>query len=100
MVLKRVLLSLSIISALIISQAAWTDNRNNRRGYGAYSSGQYNYGKATEITTVQIVARIPITMARVVRITIENTAEVMAVVWISPTEITIRSIDAMIQVVF
>ena len=44
MVLKRILLSLSIIGALIISQAAWADNRNNRRGYGTYSSGQYNYG--------------------------------------------------------
>lgn len=46
MVLKRVLLSLSIIGALIISQAAWADNRNNRRGYGTYSSGQYNYGNS------------------------------------------------------
>tara|TARA_B110000444_G_scaffold18626_1_gene15615 strand:+ start:194 stop:760 length:567 start_codon:yes stop_codon:yes gene_type:complete len=44
MVLKRVLLSLSIIGALIISQAAWADNSNNRRGYGTHSSGQYNYG--------------------------------------------------------
>jgi hypothetical protein len=46
MVLKRVLLSLSIIGALIISQATWADNRNNRRGYGTYSSGQYNYGNS------------------------------------------------------
>jgi hypothetical protein len=44
MVLKRVLLSLSIIGALIISQATWADNRNNRRGYGTYSSDYYNYG--------------------------------------------------------
>ena len=44
MVLKRVLLSLSIIGALIISQSAWANNSNNRRGYGTHSSGQYNYG--------------------------------------------------------
>jgi hypothetical protein len=43
MVLKNVLLSLSIIGALVISQAAWAENRNNRRGYGAYNSGQHNY---------------------------------------------------------
>jgi hypothetical protein len=43
MVLKKVLLSLSIIGALVVSQATWADNRNNRRGYGAYSSGQHNY---------------------------------------------------------
>ena len=42
--MKKILLSLSIIGALVISQAAWADNRNNRRGYGAYSSGQHNYG--------------------------------------------------------
>ena len=46
MVLKKVLLSLSIIGALVISQASWADNRNNRRGYGAYSSGQHNYGNS------------------------------------------------------
>lgn len=49
MVLKNVLLSLSIIGTLVISQTAWADNRNNRRGYGgyggygAYSPGQRNY---------------------------------------------------------
>jgi len=43
MVLKNVLLSLSIIGTLVISQTAWADNRNNRRGYGAYSPGQHNY---------------------------------------------------------
>ena len=43
MVLKNVLLSLSIIGTLVISQTAWADNRNNRRGYGGYSPGQRNY---------------------------------------------------------
>ena len=46
MVLKNVLLSLSIIGTLVISQTTWADNRNNRRGYGgygAYSPGQHNY---------------------------------------------------------
>lgn len=46
MVLKRVLLSLSVIGALIISQVASADSRNNRRGYGAYSSGQHSYGNS------------------------------------------------------
>ena len=55
---------------------------------------------ATEITTVEIVARIPITMARVVGITIENTAGVIAVTLIPPMDIIIRGIEAMIQVVF
>ena len=55
---------------------------------------------ATEITTVEIVAQIPITMARVVGITIENKAGVIAVALISPTDIIIRGIDAIIQVVF
>ena len=55
---------------------------------------------ATEITTVEIVARIPITMARAVRITIENTAGAMALTLISPMNIIIRVIEAMIQVVF
>ena len=55
---------------------------------------------ATEITTVEIVARIPITMARVVGITIENTAGVIAVSLIPPMDIIIRGIEAMIQVVF
>ena len=44
MVLRKVLLSLSIIGALVVSQASSADSRNNRRGYGAYSSGQHNYG--------------------------------------------------------
>ena len=55
---------------------------------------------ATDITTVEIVARIPITMARVVGITIENTAGVIAVTLIPPMDIIIRGIEAMIQVVF
>jgi hypothetical protein len=55
---------------------------------------------AIEITTVEIVAQIPITMARVVGITIENKAGVIAVALISPTDIIIRGIEAMIQVVF
>ena len=46
MVLRKVLLSLSIIAALVISQAASADNRNNRRGYGAYSFAQHNYGSS------------------------------------------------------
>jgi hypothetical protein len=46
MVLKKILLSLSVIGVLVISQAAWADNRNNRRGYGAYSSGQHGYGNS------------------------------------------------------
>jgi hypothetical protein len=49
---------------------------------------------------VEIVAQIPITMARVVGITIENKAGVIAVALISPTDIIIRGIEAMIQVVF
>ena len=55
---------------------------------------------ATEITTVEIVAQIPITMARVVGIPIENTAGVIAVSLIPPMDIIIRGIEAMIQVVF
>jgi hypothetical protein len=55
---------------------------------------------AIEITTVEIVAQIPITMARVVGITIENKAGVIAVALISPTDIIIRGIEPMIQVVF
>ncbi len=43
MVLKRVLLSLSIVGALIISQAASADNRNHRRGYSDYGHGHNNY---------------------------------------------------------
>jgi hypothetical protein len=49
---------------------------------------------------VEIVAQIPITMARVVGITIENKAGVIAVALISPTDIIIRGIEPMIQVVF
>ena len=55
---------------------------------------------AIEITTVEIVAQIPITMARVVGFTVENTAGVIAVALISPTDIIIRGIEPMIQVVF
>jgi len=46
MVLKKVLLSLSIIGALVVSQLASADSRNNRRGYGAYSSGLHSYGNS------------------------------------------------------
>jgi hypothetical protein len=55
---------------------------------------------AIEITTVEIVAQIPITMARVVGFTVENTAGVIAVTLISSTDIIIRGIEAMIQLVF
>lgn len=41
MILKRVLLSLSIIAALVVSQAASADNR---RGYGDSGYGHHNYG--------------------------------------------------------
>ncbi|PCI73886.1 MAG: hypothetical protein COB20_15720 [SAR86 cluster bacterium] len=44
MILKRVLLSLSIVGALVVSQAASADNRNHRRGYGDYGYSQHNYG--------------------------------------------------------
>lgn len=43
MILKKVLLSLSIIGTLVVSQAASADNRNHRRGYGDYGYGQHNY---------------------------------------------------------
>ncbi len=43
MILKRVLLSLSIVGALIISQAASADNRHNRRGFSDYGYGHSNY---------------------------------------------------------
>ncbi|GJM13489.1 MAG: hypothetical protein DHS20C12_18920 [Pseudohongiella sp.] len=42
MILKRVLLSLSIIGALVVSQAASADNRNHRRGFGDYGYSQHN----------------------------------------------------------
>ena len=41
--LKRVLLSLSIVGALIVSQAAAADNRNHRRGYSDYGYGYGGY---------------------------------------------------------
>lgn len=44
MILKRVLLSLSIIGALVVSQIASADNRNHRRGHGDYGYGQHSYG--------------------------------------------------------
>tara|TARA_B110000858_G_scaffold77483_1_gene89789 strand:- start:27815 stop:28378 length:564 start_codon:yes stop_codon:yes gene_type:complete len=44
MILKRVLLSLSIIGALVVSQIASADNRNHRRSYGDHGYGQHNYG--------------------------------------------------------
>jgi len=44
MILKRVLLSLSIVGVLIISQAASADNRSHRRGFSDYSYGQHNNG--------------------------------------------------------
>ena len=43
MTLKSVLLSLSIVGALIISQTASADNRNHRRGFNDYSFGHSNY---------------------------------------------------------
>lgn len=45
MVLKRVLLSLSIIGALIISQSAWADNSNRKygRGYGIDFNFSYEH---------------------------------------------------------
>lgn len=43
MLLKRVLLSLSIVGALVISQAASADNRNHRRGYSDYGFGGHSY---------------------------------------------------------
>jgi len=43
MIFKRVLLSLSIVGALVVSQAASADNRNHRRGFGDYGYGQHNY---------------------------------------------------------
>ena len=62
----------------------------------------------TETTTAEINARIPITLAPVAGTTIETTtgttiittAGVMAVASLSPTEIIIRGIEAMILVVF
>lgn len=42
MILKKILLSLSIIGALVVSQAASADNRDHRRGYGDYNFGQHN----------------------------------------------------------
>lgn len=43
MILKRVLLSLSIIGVLIISQTASADNRNHRRGFNDYNYGHSNF---------------------------------------------------------
>lgn len=39
MVLKRILLSLSIVGALVLSQAASADSRDHRRGYGQHKYG-------------------------------------------------------------
>ncbi len=44
MVLKRILLSLSVIGALIVSQAASADRGSNRRGYNDHGYAQHNYG--------------------------------------------------------
>lgn len=44
MVIKKLLLSLSIIGALVISQTASADNRNHRRGYGDFGFNQHSYG--------------------------------------------------------
>lgn len=41
--LKKVLLSLSILGALVVSQAASADNRNHRRGFADFGYGQHNY---------------------------------------------------------
>jgi hypothetical protein len=42
MIIKRILLSISIITALTISQIASADSRNHRRGYGDYNH-HYNH---------------------------------------------------------
>lgn len=44
MIMKRLLLSASIIVAMVISQAASADNRSHRRGYNSWSSG-FNYNR-------------------------------------------------------
>jgi hypothetical protein len=46
MLIKRLLLCLSLISALIISQAVFADNRHQRRGYDDHSSGNHNYRRS------------------------------------------------------
>ncbi len=42
MIAKKVLLGLSIIGALVVSQAASADNRNHRRGYGDSGFSQHS----------------------------------------------------------
>lgn len=44
MIIKRVLLSASVIAAMVLSQAAFADNRSHRRGYNSYGSS-FNYGR-------------------------------------------------------
>ena len=41
--MKKLLLSISVIAALILSQAAWADGRHNRRGYNSWGYNSY-YG--------------------------------------------------------
>lgn len=42
--MKRILLSASIIAAMVLSQAASADNRSHRRGYNSYGSN-FNYSR-------------------------------------------------------
>jgi|APSaa5957512535_1039671.scaffolds.fasta_scaffold100454_1 hypothetical protein len=42
--MKKLLLSLVVISAFVISQTASADNRHNRRGYSNYGYGGFGYG--------------------------------------------------------
>ena len=43
-IIKRVLLSVSVITVMVLSQAASADNRHNRRGYNSYGYGN-NYSR-------------------------------------------------------
>lgn len=43
MVMKRILLSLSVVTALLVSQVASADNRSHRRGYSDYGYGGHSY---------------------------------------------------------
>ena len=40
--MKKLLMSISVIAALILSQAAWADNRHNRRGYNSWGYSNYS----------------------------------------------------------
>ncbi len=43
MVIKKILFSVSVIVALVLSQTASADSRNHRRGYSDYGYGSHNY---------------------------------------------------------